>query len=225
MYDKFIINLPDVPGPKEIWAEALAAYYQAFPTLFGVKKSLDYSEPGNVQNWENIRLGEINGKSASSVDDHPRGVGSIGVSGHEPNDFIDFSGTVLQILARIWRGPQYVRECQMDDMILGSDEHGDGRKLLLDDERRLLITRGDMDKKTGMLTKIREIWPGFLNIWNFKIQFNIVKGYKFENGKWNDLPKNVIQLNYPHKPEIIEDSPTALASYNASGRAFPLTCY
>lgn len=39
--DRFIINIPDKPGDPNQQVQALAAYYQIFPTLFGISKKTD----------------------------------------------------------------------------------------------------------------------------------------------------------------------------------------
>jgi len=81
--DYFIINLPTQNEAKGYEVQALAAYYQEFPTLLGVNKKPD----------ENNKKDSV-----------PYSVGgAIADLGIDPTPFLEFGGVTLRALALAWK--------------------------------------------------------------------------------------------------------------------------
>lgn len=81
--DYFIINLPTQNEVKGHEVQALAAYYQEFPTLLGVNKNPDKK------------------KKKDSMPYHVEG--AIADLGIDPTPFLEFGGITLRALALAWK--------------------------------------------------------------------------------------------------------------------------
>ena len=82
IYDQFVVRLPSAPREDRFWAEALAAYYQQFPTFLGPENSFP-TDAGSPL---------------------PEG---LGVGG--PENFLEFGGVILRALALGWKRPDFWR--------------------------------------------------------------------------------------------------------------------
>ena len=67
----------------------------------------------------------------------------------------------------------------------------------------------------------------FTNPWGFRIVFekDTSCSWNEEKSKWEGLSNNEMYLQYPCKPEEELSGAQALARYNSTGPAFPLTCF
>jgi ribosomally synthesized peptide (two-chain TOMM family) len=72
---------------------------------------------------------------------------------------------------------------------------------------------------------ILENWLGYSCPWN--MQFLVEKSsaqFKVKEGVWDPAPTNQLTFFVPNAPKNVADHALALASYNQTGDAYPLTC-
>lgn len=163
--DRFIINIPATPKKEDQQTEALAAYYQLFPTFLGPE--------------QNAPVPDCNAALPTKL-------------GVDSGPFLEFGGVTLRAIALVWEDSSFA-----DGLISSSQEDS-----------------------TPILSK----YFGFNNPWNFNIEFRYDPNFFWDGTQWNNVPSNIIELNYPQKPEDAVTRATALTSYNNTGPAYPFTC-
>lgn len=176
--DRFVLYIPAKPDETNCPEQALASYYQMFPTLFGPTR---FGPSGQ----------EIALKQSLNYD--------LGVG---PEPFLEFGAVTLRAIALAWENPEFRQDL--------ATKNGSARK-----EAKTALSR----------------WLGYTCPWNFDINFVEHPDFTWQpesgnTGAWNlnKIPKNIIELHYPEKPEEEQFYAIALTSYNATGPAYPFSC-
>ena len=161
--DEFILNVPNIPEQNQ-QVQALTAYYEIFPTLFGSQKTKD------------------------PEDKHPLPT----ELGANAGPFLEFGGVNLRAIALAWKNQKFLKE---------------------------LTLEGQKDA-SPVLSK----YLGYRSPWNFSLRYKNISDFKWNGKSWDGIPKNIIKLHYPRKPEDEQIRPIALTSYNNTGPAYPFSC-
>jgi ribosomally synthesized peptide (two-chain TOMM family) len=66
-------------------------------------------------------------------------------------------------------------------------------------------------------------WLGYTLPWNMQLEAEQVSDVTWNGKKWSPRPSNSLRLWVPNKPDTRHHA-LALASYNQTGNAYPLTC-
>jgi ribosomally synthesized peptide (two-chain TOMM family) len=66
-------------------------------------------------------------------------------------------------------------------------------------------------------------WLGYTLPWNMQLEAEQVTDVTWDGTKWSPRPRNSLTLWVPNKPETRYQA-LALAAYNQTGNAYPLTC-
>ncbi len=124
----------------------------------------------------------------------------------QDDQFLEFGRLTLRVVGTAWADPKFTQE----------------------------ITNPDLKNADPLLSKYFK----YNNPWNFNIRFRNAKDFRWvktsENSEspsskppqyhWENIPNNIMVLNYPNRPAETVDFPLALADYNNSGSAYPYTC-
>ena len=217
--DKFIINIPiwddntiiDNPNiDNKQKVEALAAYYEKFPTMFGVLEEENQNKINRVQASPNMGLSS-----------------DLGIG--DPGGFFAFGAIIQRVIAVAWSDKLFRAKLFNELSNMTNTEKDSGKDK---DMSSLLSEYFGFNNpwnfdiifvKKEIVLQRTDGAPKF--IWQ--------RGEEAENGKpgtpgnWdttNGLPYNIIRLNYPPYPENEENLPLALNGYNCSGPEYPFTC-
>jgi ribosomally synthesized peptide (two-chain TOMM family) len=204
--DLFIIKIPQKPvGLNESkQATALAAYYSNFTTLFGNGYEVTNFAKNEKSSFSN-ELCEFYKKFRIDYNHYEDAIArnlqnNLGNGGDE--SFYGFGSIFMNIISVCWNNPNYLAYITKDNRVITpvGTEHS-----VINDE-----------------------YISFKNPWAFNIQFkkSSEENSKWNNGthKWDAIENNEIYLQFPSKPSDQKYYVRALARYNGTGPAYPLTC-
>jgi ribosomally synthesized peptide (two-chain TOMM family) len=210
--DQFIITLPQKPENDSTAIEALAAYYQRFPTLTGVAAtvSADDSSLAGVDGPPPLQSGAL-----------PTG---LGVPGSGPGSLLAFGSVILRAIALAWTdGP---------DSTFYRALTNDGQTVPSPAQDASTVLSQWFGYNNPFNFKIQFLGAGALR-WD-GTQWQYPHG---PAGPTREKP-NAVVLHYPSPPDSRQYAspfstgakstaalwPIALTSYNNTGEAYPFTC-
>lgn len=229
-------SLPEPPPEKnqkeelqEIAAQALAAYYEIFPTFLGPvhhyganggkEPSLQaFPEKSNEDNYIEPRMNFAAAPVASGE--------SLG------DQVLNFGGVTLRAIALAWEQHYRKQNDETQLVLVAQNQTIAGDKKLKEVDRlgaelsNLNFIGTLTNPKLRDATKILSDYFGYNNPWNFNILFRQPIDFTWNNSKnqWDNIPKNVVVLNFPSKPEEGVSLPIALSLYNLTGPHYAFTC-
>lgn len=180
------LRLPKAPNPSD-QPLALAQYYAALPTPFGVKGKEEPKKcecPCHEDEAEKGR-GRVHNYSSA-------GAGGAGM-GHW-SDAVVLGGVILRALALSWS----------------------------DDDFRWQLGENPLQALQN--------WLGYNCPWNVTLRVEYTDlTWDAHSRAWSEKPRNRLTLYLPSKPDVtVNGEPislaVALAAYNQTGDAYPLTC-
>jgi ribosomally synthesized peptide (two-chain TOMM family) len=204
--DLFLIKIPQKPkgiNESEL-AIALAAYYSNFTTLFGNGYAVTDTAKNEKSNFSS-ELCEFYKKFRLNYHDYEGAIAhnipnNLGNGGDE--SFYGFGAIVMNIISVCWNNPEYLK--------------------FITEKNRVITPVGTEH------SVINDEYVSFENPWAFNIQFKEVcegnSKWNSEARKWDTIENNEIYLQFPSKPDVEKHSMRALARYNGTGPAYPLTC-
>ncbi len=205
--NSFVIYLPEKPLGHE--SEALAAYYELFPTLFGGEKTIEQKKAEIDRDEGDAEIEEM------GDDDRPDASLPLGL-GVGPDNFLEFGALTLRAIALAWN------EQKVIDGVVTSPEEGFLLELL--DASKPL---DDAQEKYRDATSILGKYLGYNNPWNFGLSFETAPDFTWDvnNRRWENVPNNLVILHFPNPPSKKEELwPIALTSYNNTGPEYPFSC-
>lgn len=208
--DQFIITLPKKPDDDTAAVEALAAYYQRFPTLLGAAEIASPNDlpPAGASSY-------LQGSQDAAL---PTG---LGVPGGGPGTLLAFGGVILRAIALAWADGTFYEALTNNDQTVPSPTYDASPTL-----SKWLGYNSPFNFKIQFLGGSALRWDG--KKWNYAQQ---------SDGPTREKP-NAVVLNYPAPPDSRHYSslwstattscsslwPIALTSYNNTGEAYPFTC-
>ena len=200
--DVIIIKIPQNPYEEsrneDKEAEALADYYNHFTTIFGNSESIKDTEEKMAKVARIQELFEKFEYKPSNLVNAVRKNFNNNMGHGGPNSFLSFGLVVMSLIANCWENPEYFE----------------------------FITKLNLEPLGEEGSSIRDMYVDFSNPWGFLIKFEKDKKSSWSKSKncWETLSNNEMYLQYPEKPEDGIMKASALARYNNTGPAFPLTC-
>lgn len=195
--DVMVIKIPKKPTNHESHANALAKYYEMYPTPFGNNTTCNDKEllkdVSAIQELFAPFEYSENAIFESSIENINNQTGNGGVTA-----FSTFGIVMMDILADCWDNDAYLQ-------------------YLIANPIKPIGQKG---------SEIKGVFRTFANEWAFSIVFEEDENAIWDEAtqEWIDLSNNQIYLQYPTKPNTEFSEPKALARYNATGPVFPLTC-
>lgn len=227
--DSFVMRIPQRPDHISDYAEALAAYYDLFPTIFG--SGGDFPRSTTIMESRNYKLGvgeppyyeqfptifSSGGNFSRSTTTLESRTYKLGIG--EPEVFFAFGSLTKNIIMLAWENNRFANE-------------------LINEEGACPLDRSFL---------LGEYFQ-YNNPWNFNLKFEWNKYLKWDHRlgykRWTFLDKqgelydggdisyadkeeklfNRVKLHFPQAPGAGISHPQAITTYNNTGPAYPFTC-
>lgn len=204
--DLFIVKIPKKPlglNESEL-ATALAAYYSNFTTLFGNGQAVTDSANNEKSNFSN-ELCQFYSKFEINYKQYEKAItqnlaNDFGDGGNE--SFYGFGAIIMNMISVCWENPNYLSYLTSDNRVISP-----------------------VGTKNSI---VKDEYVTFQNPWAFNILFKEVSDenskWNSETQKWENIENNEVYLQFPSKPSDEKNYVRAIARYNGTGPAYPLTC-